>query len=154
MNIMEGFYIFFNIDYVIVDMVIFVFFGVDFWFGSVFMDILLFDFVIWGNIVGNFVMYDIGQLWVVWNVFRGFEVELEFGLIGWVDGFGVVCIGDRYNVCEDFNLVLSCFFLLSVYEIGYFWNGLYSFVIENVIIMFVFIVCVAIEFIVDNINNI
>lgn len=60
MNIMEGFYIFFNIDYVIVDMVIFVFFGVDFWFGSVFMDILLFDFVIWGNIVGNFVMYDIG----------------------------------------------------------------------------------------------
>lgn len=153
-NIMEGLYTPFNIDYVIVDMVIPASSGADPWSGSAFMDILLPDFATWGNTAGNFATHDIGQLWVARNVFRGSEAEPEFGLIGRADGLGVVCTGDRYNVCEDFNPALSCLSSLSAHEIGHLWNGLHSLATENVTIMSAFIVCAATEFTADNTNNI
>lgn len=153
-NIMEGLYTPFNIDYVIVDMVIPASSGADPWSASAFMDILLPDFATWGNAAGNFATHDIGQLWVARNVFRGSEDEPEFGLIGRADGLGVVCTGDRYNVCEDFDPALSCLSSLSAHEIGHLWNGLHGLATENVTIMSAFIVCAATDFTADNINNI
>jgi hypothetical protein len=104
---MMGLYTAENIKYQVVDIVIPNSAAADPWSTDAFMDVLLPDFADWGNMAGNFVTHDIGQLWVARDVFKQANPDdpddNPTGLIGRAGGIGVVCTEDRYNVCEDFS---------------------------------------------------
>ena len=121
-NIMEPFYAFADIDYVIVQQFAPASNGADPFTASIVAGDLLNSIESWAG-GGGISTHDIGQLWVNRDIVgcNGSDPDTNTSLIGCAN-IGVVCNSNRYNVCEDINS-LSCNAILSAHELGHNWNA-------------------------------
>lgn len=124
-NIMEPFYAFADIDYIIVQQFVPASNGADPFTASVVAGDLLNSIESWAG-GGGISTHDIGQLWVNRDIVgcNGDDPDTNTSLIGCAN-IGVVCNSNRYNVCEDLNNA-ACSAILSTHELGHNWDARHS----------------------------
>jgi hypothetical protein len=124
-NMVEPFYAFASLDYVIVQQFVPTSNGTDPFTASVVAGDLLNSIESWAG-GGGIATHDIGQLWVNRDIVgcNGSDPDTNTSLIGCAS-IGVVCNSNRYNVCEDINS-LSCNAILSAHELGHNWDARHS----------------------------
>ena len=124
-NIMEPYYAFADIDYIIVQQFVPATSGADPFTSSVVAGDLLNSIESWAG-GGGIATHDIGQLWVNRDIVgcNGDDPDTNTSLIGCAN-IGVVCNSNRYNVCEDLNnAIVSA--VLSAHELGHNWDARHS----------------------------
>ena len=121
-NIMEPYYAFAMIDYVIVQQFAPASNGADPFTASIVAGDLLNSIESWAG-GGGISTHDIGQLWVNRDIVgcNGDDPDTNTSLIGCAN-IGVVCNSNRYNVCEDIQNI-NCNAILSAHELGHNWDA-------------------------------
>lgn len=122
-NMVEPYYAFASLDYVIVQQFVPATAMADPFTASVVAGDLLNSIESWAG-GGGISTHDIGQLWVNRDIVgcNGDDPDTNTSLIGCAN-IGVVCNSNRYNVCEDFTSNLSCLAVLSTHELGHNWDA-------------------------------
>ncbi|MCB0636443.1 MAG: HYR domain-containing protein, partial [Lewinella sp.] len=123
-NMMQTYYSFAGINYVIVQQFTPATNGADPFTSSVVAGDLLNSIESWAG-GGGIATHDIGQLWVNRDIVgcNGDDPDTNTSLIGCAN-IGVVCNSNRYNVNEDFQGgTISCLAVLSAHELGHNWDA-------------------------------
>jgi hypothetical protein len=121
-NMMQPFYSFAGMQYVIVQQFTPASSGADPFTASALAEDLLTSIMTWASGAG-IATHDIGQLWTARDIFGCGGGGT--GLIGCAY-IGVVCTNMRYNINEDFTGSISCLARLSAHELGHNWDCRHS----------------------------
>jgi hypothetical protein len=122
-NMVEPYYAFAMLDYIIVQQFVPTTEGSDPFTSSTVAGDLLSSMQTWAG-GGGIATHDIGQLWVDRDIVgcNGSDPDTNTELIGCAN-IGVVCNSNRYNVCEDINSGLAALTILSAHELGHNWDA-------------------------------